>query len=201
MKEVDKGFKLGPYEHPPFLYDRVSPIGVAIGKYSGKQRLIVNLSAPHNDIQCDSINSLIDKDICSLSYIKINDAIQAMEVCGKGALLCKTDIADNFKQIPIKPEQWHLFCIKWREQYYVCTQLVFGCMSGPKFFDNLSQAICWIAENKQDIKTIFHLLDDFLTVDPANTCARNLLTKLTDIFTRLHKFPFPYPRLLGQLQL
>ena len=36
--ECDKGYAYGPFSEPPFDNYRVSPIGIAIGKYSGKKR-------------------------------------------------------------------------------------------------------------------------------------------------------------------
>ena len=48
MKEVKKGFLVGPFRTPPFSLYRVSPLGLAEGTYSGKMRLIVDLSDPHN---------------------------------------------------------------------------------------------------------------------------------------------------------
>lgn len=164
-KEVEKGFLAGPYEAPPFESYRVSPLGIAEHKYSKKKRLIVDLSAPHNNETHPSINELIDKQECSLSYVKIDDAIQIIVQCGQGALMCKTDISDAFKLIPILPSQYHLFCVKWRNSYYYYTRLSFGCRSSPKIFDQFSQAICWIAQNNYNIESILHLLDDFLTID------------------------------------
>ena len=81
-KELQKGFIYGPFTQPPFDNYRVSPIGVAEGKYSKKKRLILNLSAPHNDTDL-SINDLIDKAQCSMSYIKIDDAIKNYHVSRK----------------------------------------------------------------------------------------------------------------------
>lgn len=43
------------------------------------------------------MNKLIDKQECSLSYVKIDDAIKISVQCGQGALMCKTDISDTFK--------------------------------------------------------------------------------------------------------
>jgi hypothetical protein len=42
-KELQKGFIYGPFTQPPFDNYRVSPIGVAEGKYSKKKRLILDL--------------------------------------------------------------------------------------------------------------------------------------------------------------
>ena len=60
--EVKKGYLVGPFNTPPFSNYRVSPLGVAEGMYSGKKRLIVDLSAPHNDKNHVSLNQLINKD-------------------------------------------------------------------------------------------------------------------------------------------
>jgi hypothetical protein len=61
---------------------------------------------------------LIDKDLCSLTYIKIDDAIKVIQEFGRGSLCCKVDILDAFKQLPIMKVQWHLFCVKWNDKYY-----------------------------------------------------------------------------------
>jgi hypothetical protein len=45
---VEKGYQKGAFEKPPFDMYRVSPIGIVEGKYSGKKRLIVDLSSPHD---------------------------------------------------------------------------------------------------------------------------------------------------------
>ena len=163
--ECRKGFLYGPFDSPPFEHYRVSPLGIAIGKYSGKKRLVVDLSSPHEDPHNVSINDLIDKELCSLIYVRLDDAIKAIRLHGKGALMCKVDISDAFKQLPIRPSQWPFFCVRWKTKYYVFVRLVFGCRSSPRIFDILSQAVCWIALNNYGIQKIFHLLDDFLTVD------------------------------------
>lgn len=185
-KEISKGFLSGPYSKPPFTSYRVSPIGVAEGKYSKKKRLIVDLSAPHNKVDHPSINELINKDQCSLNYVTIDDAIKYIVQCGKGALMCKTDISDAFKLIPILPSQYHLFCVQWRERYYYYTRLAFGSRSSPKIFDQFSSAICWIAQHNYDINFILHLLDDFLTIDKPDYDADRTMALLTLIFRKLN---------------
>lgn len=159
---------------------------MAIGKYSGKKRLIVDLSSTHDDPYNLSINDLIDKDTCSLSYVKIDDAIKAIQRYGRRPLLCKVDIANAFKNLPIRSSQWPYFCVRWNSSYYVFVRLVFGCRSSPKIFDTLSKAVCWIASHNYGIETIFHLLDDFLTVDkPDSVTGQRTMALLTLLFGRL----------------
>jgi hypothetical protein len=45
-KEVQKGFVYGPFSEPPFKNYRVSPIGVAEGKYSKKEKTYFKLVCP-----------------------------------------------------------------------------------------------------------------------------------------------------------
>ena len=50
-EELNKGYIIGPFEESPFHPFRINPLGIAEGKYSKKLRLIVDLSAPHNNAQ------------------------------------------------------------------------------------------------------------------------------------------------------
>ena len=143
QSEVDKGYIYGPFKEIPYANYRINPIGIAEGKYSKKKRLIVDLSAPHEDVENPSLNELIDKDQYSLNYVSIDDAIKIIKHLGKGAMLIKTDITDAFKTLPLSPEMWPFHGIKWDDYYYFYNRLVFGCRSSPKIFDNLSTAVCW----------------------------------------------------------
>ena len=91
QKEIDNGCIYGPFCKPAFEHYRVSPLGVTTGKYSHKKRLILDLSSPHSD-DVASINDLIDKGQCSMSYIKIDDAVKIITKYGQGTKLCKFDI-------------------------------------------------------------------------------------------------------------
>ena len=95
------------------------------------------------------------------------------------------DISDAFKLLPIQPSLWPFHAVKWDDQYYFHTRLVFGSRSSPKIFDTLSQAICWIAKYKFHINSILHLLDDFLTVDPPDFEASRTMALLTLVFKSL----------------
>ena len=77
--------------------------------------------------------------------------------------------------------------MKWETKYYVFVRLVFGCRSSSRIFDTLSRAICWIAHNNYGIQTIFHLLDDFLTVVKPDSCTgERTMAVLSLLFGRLH---------------
>lgn len=183
--EVEKGYLNGPYSDIPYTTYRINPVGVAEGKYSKKKRLIVDLSAPHEDIKNPSLNELIDKDQYSLQYVSIDDAIKIIKNLGKGAMLIKTDITDAFKNIPLSPDMWPFHGIQWDECYYFYNRLVFGSRSSPKIFDNLSIAVCWIAKHNYEIENILHLLDDFLVIVQSGEDASAIMNTLLNIFDML----------------
>lgn len=82
-KEVKKGFMIGPFDKSPFLTTHINPIGVATCKYSGKKRLIIDLSAPHDD-ETYSINSLIPLAPFSLCYALVDNAINFIKKASQG---------------------------------------------------------------------------------------------------------------------
>ena len=79
-QEVENGYIAGP---APFQQYRVSSIGIVTGRYSCKKRLILDLSAPHEDDQIPSVNSCINKSECSLKYVTIDDAITVIRKLGR----------------------------------------------------------------------------------------------------------------------
>ncbi len=77
-EELKNNFLQGPFDKPPFNTCRVSPIGVVTGRYSDKKRLILDLSAPHDSKNHYSVHELIDKDMRSMTYITVDDAIRTI---------------------------------------------------------------------------------------------------------------------------
>ncbi|CAF1435879.1 unnamed protein product, partial [Didymodactylos carnosus] len=112
--DVEKRFLLGPFTEIPFETYRISPIGVAYGKYSGKAMLIVDLSAPYDLQHHSSINSLIDKEQYSLSYVTLDDALKIVNQLGPHTSMPKCDMVDAFKQVPARPDLWKFLGICWR---------------------------------------------------------------------------------------
>ena len=194
--ELEKGYLIGPFEYPPFSYYRTNPLGLAEKKYSNKKRLILDLSSPHDDPENPSLNNLIPKEEYSLSYVRIDDAIKVIKLLGPNSWLSKTDMVDAFKQVPIHPTLWPLHGLKWDNQYYFFTRLVFGSRSSPKIFDSLSSAICWIACHNYNLTHTLHLLDDFLVIDAPHADADRSMALLTMIFGKLN-LPLSKPKTIG----
>ena len=111
--ELNRGYLIGPFDSIPYKKYLISPVGLAVGKYSGKKRLIVDLSAPHENESHPSLNELINKEDFSLTYVTIDSAIRIIKTLGKGAWMCKVDI----KLIPLKESLWNYHGIKWLNKY------------------------------------------------------------------------------------
>lgn len=185
-KELDKGYLIGPFDQPPFEIYRINPISLAEKKYSNKKRLVVDMSAPHDNPDTPSLNSLISKEEFTLSYVKIDEAIEIIQKLGRGAWLCKTDLVDAFKMLPVRPNIWPFQGICWNEKYYFFTRLIFGCRSSPAIFNQFSMAIVWIAHHNYGISNILHILDDFLTIDAPTYEATRTMAILLMILRKLH---------------
>lgn len=184
-KELDNGFLIGPFSTPPFANYRINALGVAEHKFSKKQRLIVDMSAPHNNDLHPSINDLINKEEFSLSYVKLDDAIKILRKLGQGAWMCKFDVENAFKQCPILASHIPFHGVSWDNRFYFYTRLVFGSRSSCFLFNLLSDAVCWIAQNNYEVKYLLHLLDDFLTLDPPDAFADRTMAIMTMIFKQL----------------
>lgn len=183
--ELNKGYLIGPFEEIPFEIYRINPLGLAQSKYSKKKRLIVDMSAPHNNQDHPSLNELINKEDFSLQYVTIDHAVRIIQSLGKGSWLCKADIMDAFKLIPIHPALWPYHGIKNNNKYYFFTRLVFGSRSSPKIFDYLSSVLCWILRENYGISNILHLLDDFLTIDSPDFEATRTMALVHHVFAKL----------------
>ena len=124
-----------------------------------------------------SINDGIPKDLCSLTYITVDTAINHIITLGPGTLLAKVDIKSAFRLLPVHPADRHLLVMRWKKQLYIDTCLPFGLRSAPKLFNILADFLAWIL-NQQGVSPVLHYLDDFLTMGQADsaTCHNNFTT-------------------------
>ncbi len=101
MKDCQKGFTLGPFPLADIPEVHTSCIGVIPKKHQpGKYRLTVDFSSPVGR----SINDGIAKEVCSLSYTKIDDIVDCVLELGRGTLLAKMSA---FRIIPVHPADRH----------------------------------------------------------------------------------------------
>ena len=179
-KDVSMGRKAGPFDHPPFTNFVGSPMGAfQKKKRSDKYRIIHDLSWPPGH----SVNDFIPAEDFHLQYISVDTVTDHIKRCGPGTLLAKLDLADAFKHIMVRKEDWELLGTVWYKpdqygnlvkQYYIDLVLPFGLRSSPKLFDNFVVALEYIML-QTGVTHVFHYLDDFITFgETVDECQGNL---------------------------
>ena len=189
-KEVFLGRVAGPFDTPPFPNFQVSPIGLVPKKNSDKFRTIFHLSFPKSG--STSINASISKEDFSLQYVTIDNAIEGIKQFGQGWFLAKTDIESAFRLIPIHPDDYELLCMCWDGKFYYDKVLPFGLRSASYLFNQLSDAVEWILQNRCLISFVCHILDDFLIMElpskppPFESTCQQSLTAMMLTFKNLN---------------
>ena len=171
-KEVGLGRIAGPYPKDTLPFLHVSSFGVIPKAHQPNQwRLILDLSYPHNH----SVNAGISKELCSMSYVSIDEAIRELVNRGSGALMTKIDVKSAFRIIPVHPTDRHLLGMRWQGSLYIDKCLPFGLRSAPKLFNLIADLLHWILVQR-GISFLMHYLDDFLTVGSVARaeCQQNL---------------------------
>ena len=159
-KEVAASRVVGPFSHTAVPGVHISRFGVIPKSHQPDAwRLIVDLSHPRGR----SVNDGIPKDLCSMTYITVDDAIAKILALGPGSLLAKIDVRSAFRLLPVHPADRQLLAMSWRSKVFIDTCLPFGLRSSPKLFNTLADLLAWIL-NHQGVEPLLHYLDDFLTV-------------------------------------
>ena len=179
--ETRSGRLAGPFPPHAVPSVHISRFGVIPKSHQvGKWRLTVDLSFPADR----SVNNGIPKELCSLRYVTIDDAIDHIVSMGQGEHLAKVDIKSAFRLLPVHVADQHLLGMQWRGEVFVETCLPFGLRSAPKLFNILADLLAWIIE-QYGVQPLLHYLDDFLTMGPPHslTCQQNLDTikEISDI--------------------
>ncbi len=170
--EVAKGRLIGPLDPQNFPYVQISSLGTTLKKHTqNKWRLILDLSHPKGR----SVNDGINRTICSLKYMKVDDVVQRIISSGRSTLIAKIDIESAFRNIPVHPHDRHLLGMVWHGELFVDTVLPFGLRSAPKIFNSIADGLQWVAIAR-GTSYLDHFLDDYITIGSphSNECARNL---------------------------
>ena len=176
-REVAAKRLLGPLTRDSLPAVHISPFGVIPKSQPGKWRTILDLSSPHGQ----SVNDGIDKELCSLRYIRVNDITDKLSTIGPGTQMTKVDIESAHRLVPVHPNDRHLLGMEWRGSIYIDTMLPFGLRSAPKVFNAVADAIEWMLKAK-GVTHLAHYLDDFILIGKAGTseCQRNLQAVLEE---------------------
>jgi len=136
---------LGPLTQKDMKGVQVSPFGVIPKNHQpGKRRLILDLSSPRGG----SMNEGISSQLCSLSYIAVDDVAEIAMQLGQGAKLAKLDLTKAYRMAPVLPEDRHLLGMKWQDQLYLDSALPFGLRSAPKLSNAVADALEWVMRDR-----------------------------------------------------
>ena len=110
----------------------------------GKWRLILDLSSPEGF----SVNDGIKRELCSLSYMSVDDVARRVRDLGKGTLMAKFDLKAAYRNVPVHPGDRWLLRMVWEDSLYVDTVLTYGFRSAPAIFSAVANAPAFIVRNK-----------------------------------------------------
>jgi hypothetical protein len=139
-------------------------------------RIIHDFSWPPKE----SVNAHIRGELCSVKYVTVEDAARMIKKAGKGALMCKLDLADAYKNIRVRKEDWHYLGTTWKNklgdvEYYIDTVLPFGLRFSATQFTILADGLEYCMY-QNGVSSAIHYLDDFFSCGKAGTleCETNL---------------------------
>ena len=192
--EIREKRVIGPFDKGTIPLAQINRFGVIPKSHQPhKWRLIVYLSYPRGN----SMNDGVAKDLCSMVYVTIDDAISKILELGPEALLAKIDTKSAFRLIPVHPADCHLLAMEWEGKVLIDTCLPFGFRSAPKLFNIMADLLAWILD-VQGVSYLIHYLDDFLTIGApgSSECERNLETLIQ--VRQVVGVPWPQKRLQAQ---
>ena len=136
--EINLNRVAGPFPSSSLPSYQISRFGVIPKNLQlDKWQLTVDLSHPKGG----SVKCGIPKQLCSLKYVTLNDAIQTILALGPGTLLAKIDIKSAFRFLPVHPTDRHLLGMRWNGEIYLDCCLPFGLQSASKLLT--SWQTCW----------------------------------------------------------
>ena len=111
----------------------------------------------------ENINDGISWQLCSLSYLAVDDMAEVALQLGWGAKLAKLDIAKAYWVVMIHPDDRCLLGMKWQGQIYLDSALPFGLGSAPKVFNAVADELEWVIWSR-GVRFVAHYLDDFVVI-------------------------------------
>ena len=153
----------------------MSPFGVIPKSEVGKWRLILDLSSPEGF----SVNDGIKSELCSLSYMSVDDVARRVRDLGKGTLMAKFDLNAAYRNVPVHPSNRWLLGMVREDNLYVDIVLPFGLRSAPAIFSAVTDALAFIVTDK-GVRNLDHYLDDFIVLGSpcSDDCQKGLQVAL-----------------------
>ena len=164
MKEVKEKRYAGPFDVIPFENFIQSPIGLVPKDNGKKTRLIFHLSYPRNTDKSVNINT--PKELTSVKYKDLDEAIRLCLKHGKTCMIGKSDLISAFRHICMNKKSWKYLVMKAqspidnKEYYFVDKCMPFGAAISCAIFQEFSNALAHIVKSKTKHDNI-NYLDDF----------------------------------------
>jgi hypothetical protein len=160
---VKKGFASGPFDTPPLDNFRSNCL-IAIPQ-NNKVRPVLDASLP----EFCSFNSNIDK--CKLEKVEMCSArcfAYSVVEAGKGAWMCKMDMADAYKNVPCPLNDLHLQGFSWLGKFFVELRQIFGATTAVANYDILGNTVLTLVKAETEVPNEFvhRQLDDVPVVVP-----------------------------------
>ena len=175
------GHIAGPVDTPPVDPLWVSPVGVVPKKIKGEYRMIQHLSYQEGS----SANDGIPRELSTVHYATVDDAISLIKKSGRGSSLAKTDIKSAFRIRPVHPSDYQLLGFQWKGKWYANRCLPMGRSSSRCIFEEFSSSLEWIVQHKLGVENIIHILDDFLIIDQSLSRCGSQLALFLDLCNEL----------------
>ena len=176
QNELILGRIAGPFTEPPLPGFITSPLGLVPKKSSSECpefRLIHDLSFPRGN----SVNSHIDPAFTRVQYEDLDHCISIINSLGPNCWISKADLKDAFRILPVRPADYRLLGMVWKQRFYYDKCLPMGCSISCQVFESLSQALQWILTTKLSVTHMSHILDDFIFFGTDyQSCKRHLHT-------------------------
>lgn len=179
-KQMQLGRRLGPFEQPPFPFFKSNPLGVVFKKGGTKPRVIHHLSWPRNG---DSVNASVMEFDVKLRAFDL--AIEALRKCGKGCFMTKIDIEAAYRCIPVRPDDWPLQTMRWRDKFYIDIVMQFGLASATAIFEWYSSAAEYMVKRLLGVRHMVHYIDDFLLLESNRDKCQQALDRILALFAQL----------------
>jgi len=138
LEEVAQHGVAGPFRTHAVPKIHISRFGMISKNYKPQRwRLYVDLFYPTGHI----VNDGIPTHLCMLSCITVNTAREHILTLGAGSQLAKIDIRNAFRLLPVHQADRHMLGMKWNDQVYIDTCLLFGFRSAPELFNVLADLL------------------------------------------------------------
>lgn len=98
-----------------------------------------------------SINDDISKELASITYASVDDAVGHILKLGRNSQLVKIDLKNAYRMVPVHLQDQHLLAITWEGRTYVDRVLPFGLRTPRKWLGSLAPLFCVLPQGPRDV--------------------------------------------------